>query len=868
MTAEVGITLPQIMQQAVAAYSTGEWAKAEQLSRLILNAQADHFEALQLLGIMAAQTRRSDEAAGLLARAVAARPTDAAAHNNYGNVLYELKRFEEALAAYARALKIKPNYAEAYNNRGLTLQKLKRFEEALDSCARALQIKPDYAQAHNNRGVTLHELKRFEDALDSYARALQIKPDFAEVYNNRGLSLHALKLFEDALDSYGHALQIKPDYAEAYNNRGNTLHALKRSVDALDSYARALQIKPDYAEAHYARGTALLELKRLEEALNCYTRALQIKPDYVEAYNNCGVTLQELKRFEEALNCYTRALQIKPDYAEAHSNRGMTLQKLERLEDALVSFARALQIKPDYADAYNNLGVTLQELKRFEEALNSYARAVQIKPDFAEAYHNRGNALLELKRLEDAFGSYQRALQIKPDCDWLFGSWLHVKMHLCDWSNFESRIAELAANVQRAKKTTPPFQVLALIDCLSLQRQAAEIWVREKYPPSSLLSPIAKRARPERIRVGYFSGDYRNHPVSLLTAELFERHDRSRFEVSAFSFGPDTQDDMRKRMERAFDRFIDVRGKTDLDIVQLARSMELDVAVDLGGFTEGSRPNLFALRAAPLQVSYLGYLGTLGAAYMDYLIADTTIIPLEHQRHYTEKIIYLPTYQANDSKRLISDKRFSRGELGLPPTGFVFCCFNASYKIVPETFNCWMRILRQVEGSTLFLLAENVTAQRTLRKEAVDRGVAADRLVFGERLSIPEYLARYRTADLFLDTLPYNAGTTASDALWAGLPVLTLMGESFAARVAASLLNAIGMPELVTTTQEQYEATAIELAGDPARLAEFKDRLQRNRLTMPLFDTEQFTRQLENAYTQMYERYQADLNPEHIHVTR
>jgi predicted O-linked N-acetylglucosamine transferase (SPINDLY family) len=449
----------------------------------------------------------------------------------------------------------------------------------------------------------------------------------------------------------------------------------------------------------------------------------------------------------------------------------------------------------------------------------------------------------------------------------LYGMWLYVKMRLCDWSDFASQVTAVVARIGQGRRTTPPFPMLALVDSLSVQREAAETWVREEHPVSRVLPPIGKRGRHDKIRVGYFSADYRNHPVSLLTAEMFERHDRARFEVNGFSFGPDTQDEMRRRMERAFDRFIDVRGKSDLDTVQLARSMELDIAVDLGGFTEGCRPNLFALRAAPLQVSYLGYLGTLGADYMDYLIADTTIIPPEHQRHYAEKILYLPSYQAN-AQRVISDKRFSREELGLPPTGFVFCCFNASYKIVPEIFDSWMRILGQVQDSVLFLFAENATAQRNLRREALARGVAADKLIFGKRLPVPEYLARYRTADLFLDTLPYNAGTTASDALWAGLPVLTRRGESFAARVAASLLNAVGLPELIATTPEQYEATAIELASDPARLAEIKDRLHRNRVTMPLFDTEQFTRHLENAYTQIYQRYQADLSPEHIYVAR
>jgi predicted O-linked N-acetylglucosamine transferase (SPINDLY family) len=766
MNDEVTLTLPQAMQHAAAAYNSGEWAKAEHLTRLIINAEADYFDALNLLGIIAAQTRRPEEAADLFRRAVAARPTDAAAHSNYGNSLNDLKRFEEALDSYSRALKIKPDFAEAYFNRGNALRELGRFEEALDSYACALKIKPNDVEVCSNRGVILLDLKRFEEALDSFASALKIKPDFAEAYNNRGLALRELKRFEEALDSFAYALKIKPGFAEAHSNRGS----------------------------------ALLELKRFDEALDGFVSALTIRPDFAEAYNNRGNTLLELKRFEEALD----------------------------------SFASALKIKPDFAEAYNNRGLALRELKRFEEARDSYAHA----------------------------------LMARPDCDWSYGNWVHMKMLLCDWSNFDPQIADLTAKIQQTKKTTPPFPVLALIDCLSLHRQAAETWVREKCPPSRLLPEIAKRARHERIRVGYFSGDYRNHPVSFLTAEMLERHDRSRFEVTAFSFGPDTQDKMRRRMEQAFDRFIDVRGKSDLDMVQLARSMELDIAVDLGGFTEGSRPNLFALRAAPLQISYLGYLATLGAPYMDYLIANTTIIPPEHQRHYAEKIIYLRTYQANDSKRVISDKHFSREELGLPRLGFVFCCFNASYKIVPEVFGCWMRILRQVEGSVLFLLADNVTAQRNLIKEAVKRGIAADRLVFGQRLPVPEYLARYRAADLYLDTLPYNAGTTASDALWAGLPVLTRMGESFAARVAASLLNNIGLPELVTSTQEQYEATAIELASNPGRLAEIKDRLHTNRSEMPLFDTEGFTRHLENAYTQIYERYQADLSPEHIYVAR
>ncbi len=901
---QVAIAMSQAMQQAAMAYTRGEWVEAERLCRKILAARGAYLEALNLLGIIAAQTGRTDEAAGLLGRAVTANPGDAAAHSNYGNVLRNLKRFDEALESYARALKIKPDYAEAHNNRANTLRELKRFEEALDSYARALKIKPDYAEAHNNRANTLRELKRFEEALDSYTQALKIKPDYAEACNNRGVALQELKRFEEALDSYTQALKIKPDYAEAHNNRGVALQELKRFEEALDSYTRALKINPDNAEAHNNRGVTLQELKRFDEALDSFARALKIKPDYAEAHNNRGVALQELKRFDESLESFARALKIKPDYGEAHNNRGNTLRALNRVDEALESFARALKIRPNNAEAHNNRGVALQELKRFDESLESFARALKIKPDYAEAHNNRGNTLRELKRVEEALDSYAHALKIKPDYaeaynnrgvtlrelkrfdealdsyaralntesngDWLYGTWLHANMQLCNWNNFESRIADLAAKIQQAKKTTLPFSVLALIDCLTLQRQAAETWVREKYPPPRIVSPLIKRRRGERIRIGYFSADYREHPVSQLTAQLFEMHDRRRFEVTGFSFGADTQDAMRKRLERGFERFIDVRSNSDQEIAQLARSMGIDIALDLGGFTQDGRPQIFALRAAPVQVGYLGYPGTLGAPYMDYLIADPTLIPAESRAHYSEQIIYLPhSYMPQDSKRRIADKIFTREELGLPQTGFVYCCFNNSYKISPGSFDGWMRILKQVPGSVLWLTQGNATAVANLRQEAQRRGVAGERLVFAPRMvSMEEHLARHRAADLFLDTLPCNAHTTASDALWAGLPILTRIGESFAARVAASLLYAIGLPELVTTTQENYESTAIELASDPSRLVEFKDRLQRNRVTMPLFDTKQFTRHLENAYLQIYERYQADLSPEHIYVTR
>jgi predicted O-linked N-acetylglucosamine transferase (SPINDLY family) len=368
------------------------------------------------------------------------------------------------------------------------------------------------------------------------------------------------------------------------------------------------------------------------------------------------------------------------------------------------------------------------------------------------------------------------------------------------------------------------------------------------------------------VRIGYFSAEFHGHATLSLTAELFETHDRSRFELTAFSLGPQTRDEMRQRIEPVFDRFLEVRTQSDAEIARLARSLSLDIAVDLGGFTRGGRPGIFALRAAPVQVSYLGYLGTMSAEYMDYLIADDAIIPESHRRHYSEKIAYLPSYQANDSKRRIADRRFGREELGLPPAGFVFCCFNSTYKITPDTFDSWMRILRSVPGSVLLLLGGRESLESNLRREAGERGIDPQRIVFGARLPPPEYLARYRAADLFLDTLPYNAGTTASDALWTGLPVLTCTGETFASRIGASLLQAVGLPELITSTREQYERLAVELASHPESMASLRAKLAGDLRTKPLFDTAAFARHLEAAYARMADRYHAGLAPEHIRV--
>jgi predicted O-linked N-acetylglucosamine transferase (SPINDLY family) len=473
--------------------------------------------------------------------------------------------------------------------------------------------------------------------------------------------------------------------------------------------------------------------------------------------------------------------------------------------------------------------------------------------------------MLQLKQADSASMSFFKALEIKPDFDFLLGTCLHSKMKLCDWENLGEGLNILEAEVSSLKKVTTPFAALSLIDKPDLHLQAAQTYGNSKFPSNHLLGPIPKRIAKDRIRIGYFSADFHNHATSYLMAELFEAHDRLKFEIYGFSFGPNTQDEMRNRLSKGFDKFLDVSKLPDSEIAQLSRDLEIDIAIDLKGYTEDSRTAIFAYRCAPIQVNYLGYPGTMGVNYMDYVIADPIVISESNVDSFAEKIVYLPNcYQVNDSKRKISEKQFTRSDCGLPEKGFVFCCFNNGYKIQPQTFQIWMRILQSVEGSVLWLYEDNATASANLREEAEQLGVDSNRLIFAPRLSMEEHLARHCMADLFLDTLPYNAHTTASDALWAGVPVLTCMGKSFAGKVAASLLNAIDLPELITYNAQEYEEKATQLAADPQVLNCLKNQLSVNKTTSSLFNIGQFKGHFEAALSKMYAVYQSGEEIDHI----
>ncbi len=718
------------------------------------------------------------------------------------------------------------------------------------------QQQPSFA-AVLSRAMELHQTGNLADAEILYRQILkQDERQFDALYclgminAQRGQNDAAIE-FVDA------AVKSNPRSARAYLGLGHVQAAAGRAEQALQSYDRALAIVPQFPEALYGRGNVLQTLKRSTEAAASYSQALALTPDWPEALTNHGNALHELKRYGEALRSYDRAIALMPGVAMLHNNRGNLLRDMRRWNEAFASLNAALAIEPRYIDAIINRGNILQDINQPEGALTAFDLALSLEPDHLAALNNRANVLRDLQRHEEAATTVARLLELVPDWDYAPGLLFQSLRHSCDWNNYEQHVAQIVQCVRVGSKADIPFAFLAISDSASDQLQCARTYTANRYPASPAPLWTGERYSHDRIRVAYLSADLHGHATAYLMAGLFERHDRQRFEITAISFGPDSKDEMRARLQTSFDSFIDVRDQSDREVALLLRDREIDIAVDLKGFTADCRAGIFAHRPAPIQVNYLGYPGTMGADYIDYILADKWVIPVEHQSFYTEKVVYLPdTYQVNDCTRNIAEPAPTRKEAGLPEAGFVFCCFNNNYKITPEVFDIWMRLLARVPRSVLWLLNSNPVSTRNLRREAERRGIAPERLVFAPQVRVDEHLARHRLADLFLDTTPYNAHTTASDALWAGLPVLTVAGDAFAARVAASLLDAAGLAELITHSVERYEELALRLVKNPDLLVDIRAKLARNRMSCPLFDTERFRLHIESAFVTMWQRHQ------------
>lgn len=612
-----------------------------------------------------------------------------------------------------------------------------------------------------------------------------------------------------------------------------------------------LEKAPLESQALHLLGESLLYQERFQEALAPLDQAHRAAPRKGSGHR-LGYCHLALGDFEAAARELEREVRLYPQLINARNALGVAQIRLSRREQALATFLEATRLDPASPEANSNAGSLLADLGRVNEALPYLQAAVRASPGLADAHFNLGLVYQRLKQHQQAADSLQLALDIAPRMPYALGHLVWNRIAQCLWEGVAERIASLREQVRRDGVPAMPFEFVALCDDPAEQRRCAELHVARSLGARPAPLWRGERYRHDRIRLAYLSADFCEHATAYLMAGLFERHDRSRFETVALSYGPDDGSPMRRRLARAFERFVDARTLSDAAAAHVLRDLEIDVAIDLKGHTTDARPGILAHRPAPVQVSYLGFPCTTGADFIDYVLADRHVLPESEQAAWSEKVVYLPEcYQANDAGRAIADRTPSRAEAGLPSQGFVFCSFNNNYKITPQVFDAWMRLLRQVPASVLWVLEDNTGARGNLQREAEARGVGPERLVFAPRVPHAEHLARHRLADLFLDTLPCNAHTGASDALWAGLPLLTCTGNTFAGRVAGSLLHAVGLPELVTHSLAEYEALALQLAANPGRLSALRARLAANRTTASLFDTDRFRRHLEAAYLRM-----------------
>lgn len=773
---------------------------------------------------------------------------DAIAHLRAG-------RLDEAKDVLQQVAEADPQDWQALHLLGLIAYRQGQLLEAATLIRLCLDVYPNLAEAFSDLGVVLKDMGELDDAQAACEKAISIKPAFPPAFNNLGNVFKAMGQLQDAAECYRHAVELAPDFADAHANLSSALLLIGDTEEALISATRAVNLAPNHPETVLAHGHALRMAGIYGEALAAYRHVLELKPDFAAVYSDIGCVMQETGHLLEALQFHQRAIAMQPDYADSYSNLGITLKHLGRNADACRAYEAAIERKPDYAEAYSNLGVVLDACGKHNEAVAAYRRAMELNPELPQPYVNLASSLWEQNNLADSLALQAKALTLMPDQPTALVEHYNLCRHACDWDGIAAAEEKILANTYRRGKPVAPFPILNIPAGPEEHLLVAREWV--KHLSGGVATPFTYRplrsaSLSGKLRIGYLSADFNKHATANLIAELIERHDRSRFEIFGYCFSKEDGSELRSRLINAFDNFTCIDQLAHADAARRIHADGIDILVDLKGFTAYARSEIVACRPAPIQVNYLGYPATMGADFIDYIIADDFILPADQQPFYDEKIVHLPgCYQPNDTKRVIANRVPSRAECGLPEDAFVFCSFNNTYKITPEMFALWMRLLKAVPGSVLWLLEANTLVRDNLQRKAVASGIDPSRLVFAPKAELSKHLARHVRADLFLDTLPVNAHTTASDALWAGLPVLTCAGETLIARVCGSLLKAVGLDELITYSLEEYEAAALRLAGDHTALRELRERLARNKATAPLFNIGRYTRGLEAAFEHM-----------------
>jgi len=796
---------------------------------------------------------------------------------------HQAGRLDRACDIYTRIHESDPQHPDALHLLGVIAYQTGTYQTAVDLIKRALVLNPGNAAYYKNLGNAYKEVGQLDDAINFYRKAIDLRPEYAEAYFDLGNAYQKNDCVHEAISAYQSALKILPEMAEAHNNLGIALFDAGSAEQAISHYQAAMRLKSDYLEPHINMGNAIKHQGKFRDALNWYRKAIEKKADCAEAYVGMGSVWQNLGRLSTAVGCYQKALEIKPEYAEAHNDLGTVYLELGNFKAAMVSFKKCADLKPRDPEAYINMGNVAQKENLLEKAISFYKRALDLNPDSYEAKYNLGNAYGEYGNSRQAIACFRQTIHLNPDHPFATSLLIRQLQQICAWNELEAPCARLARLTQKAfanseQTVEMPFLAFSLSDDPGHNFRVAKSWAdtisaralefANSAKTSFEFSAAKKSKDKSRITIGYLSADFKNHATAHLMRGLFGCHDRSDFEIIAYSYGENDLSDYRKQIERDCDKFVDIYALNSLEAGKAINKDNVDILVELKGYTDGSRIDICAHRPAPIQVAWLGFPGTTGADFLDYIITDKIVTPPDHAPYFSEKCVYMPhTYQVNNSRQEIAEVIYRRQDFGLPSEGFIFCSFNETYKIEPVMFDIWMKILGEIPNSILWLMSENGAAQENLKKEAERRGIASGRLIFARKLSKDLHLARLQMADIFLDTRIVNGHTTTSDALWAGIPVITLLGKHFASRVSASLLMAAGIPELIAFSPTEYQKLAVSLAKNADLLKNYKAKLFQNRLKKPLFDTVRFTKNLEKAYKMMWRIYLSGQEPQLIEVS-
>jgi protein O-GlcNAc transferase len=683
-----------------------------------------------------------------------------------------------------------------------------------------------------------------------------------KLYFERGVNEFTRENYKEAEKFFNLSLELVPQRISTLNNLAGTLIKLEKYNESESLIIKILEINADDEIALLNYGIINEKKKIWDKCIEIYKKLVKLNGNKKAiAYMSMGNVYYEMGRVKDALDSYKISIETDAGNSEAYNNIGTVYYSLKKTTKAIDYYIEAIKINKNYTEAYTNIGIAYNDIGKVQEAIRYFNKSLQIDPLHAEAYFNLGVSYKNTNQIELAITNFEKSYLINEDQEQLLGIIAHAKMSICDWDKCNKNTDLIISGLMQNKMVCNSFVLLSMIDDTKIHKKAVELQFK------NLQLGDAKKINSikDKITIGYYSSDFNEHPVSYLTAELFEKHNRNKFEIIAFYTGRKTSDEMHKRIKNSFNEFIECNELSDDEIVEMSRELEIDIAVDLTGNTQNGRVSVFAKKVAPIQITYIGYLGTLGNSIYNFIIADEILIPVDKQKYYSENIIYLPSYQVNDSKKIISDRKRNRNELGIGSDKFVFCCMNNSYKITPDVFKIWMRILKKVENSVLVIYADLKITEINLIKECKKHGINVNRIIFKKRMARDEYLADYQLYDLFLDTFPYNAGATASDSLWMGVPILTVMGESFASRYAASLLNAINLSELITHSFEEYETKAVELALNRDKHKKIINKLSVNKNDSKLFNIQEFTRTLECAYeTIMQDKINNEISKNYI----